>query len=36
MYIPLIPISCPAEHIKCEGCGARFMTSVLAQPAPAA
>jgi len=32
-YIPLIPISASAEHVKCEGCKTRYKTSVLAQPA---
>jgi hypothetical protein len=31
-YIPLIPISASAEHIKCDGCKTRFKPSVLTQP----
>ena len=31
-YIPLIPISAAAEHVRCDGCKTRYKTSVLAQP----
>lgn len=31
-YIPLIPISAAAEHLRCDRCKTRFQPSVLAQP----
>lgn len=33
-YIPLIPISGAAEHVRCDQCKTRYKTSVL-QPAAA-